>query len=131
MDCLEFVLELPWGGTFSAAHSRRCPYDTWSYVWVALLRTHAAKNNSDEALLLCCIKDASDNMQGAKHMELPGFLYDQDDDGFDKGNLKDGKNAPNGDALARLIDEKKSESKDLPTTKKAHRMRRAIDRRFD
>ena len=33
--------------------------------------------------------------------------------------------------LSRLIIDRASEWKDLPTTKKVHRERRAIDRRFD
>ena len=132
---LSFELKLPWGGTFTARC--RCPYDIWSYVWVALLRTHAAKKGlcgektADDTLLLRCIKDASDNMKGAELMELPGFLYDENEDDFDESNLKDGRNAPDGATLAKLIEDKGSEWKSLDTTKKRHKMRRAIDRRFD
>jgi len=78
----EFTLKLPWGG--STFHVRGCPAEAWSYVWVALLRTHCAKSNADEELLLQCIKDASDSMKDAEYMTLPGFLYDEDDEDFDE-----------------------------------------------
>jgi hypothetical protein len=127
----EFTLNMPWGGKsiFRCSH----PYDIWSYVWVALLRVHSAKDDSKSAennkdILLRCIKDASDNMKGAEYMKFSGnlFLYDDDDN-----NLQDGKNAPSSTALDRLIGDKASAWENLPTTKKEHRMRRTIDRRFD
>ncbi|KAL7539180.1 hypothetical protein ACHAXR_009069 [Thalassiosira sp. AJA248-18] len=126
----EFDLDLPWGGTFCAKSGYQV--DAWSYVWVALLRVHASMEETDDALLLQCIKDASDNMSGAKTMKFPGTLYDQSDEGYDCtfGN-KDGKGVPNVDKLAQLVKDRASEWKNLPTTKKVHRMRRGIDRRFD
>jgi hypothetical protein len=126
----EFTLNMPWGGKlkFKCSH----PYDIWSYIWVALLRVHSAKDDSEtsennEDILLRCIKDASDNMKGAEYMKFPGslFLYD------DKANLQDGKNVPSSTALDRLIGDKESAWKNLSTTKKEHRMRRTIDRRYD
>jgi hypothetical protein len=125
---IEFQLDLPWGDDGGACYTAQisCPYDAWSYVWVALLRTHTGLEGADEAALLRCIKDASDNMKGAELMELPGFLYDE----FDEGDLKDGKGVPEGDSFARLVENKAVEWKELPTTKKVHRRRRAIDRRF-
>ena len=126
----DFTLNMPWGRKlkFRCSH----PYDAWSYVWVALLRVHSAKDDSETAennedILLRCIKDASDNMKGAEYMKFPGclFLYD------DNANLQDSKNAPSSTALDRLIGDKASAWENLPTTKKEHRMRGAIDRRFD
>jgi hypothetical protein len=127
-----FDLELPWGETdFSAASGY--VRDAWSYVWVALLRVHSNKDDVDKSLLLQCIKDAHDNMSGAEMMKLPGFLYDQNDEEYDIGSFdqEDGKDAPSGAKLANYVNNRASEWKSLPTTKKVHRMRRAIDRRFD
>jgi hypothetical protein len=79
-------------------------------------------------------------MQGAKTMKFPDCLalYDQDDgeehwtDGHGEGEHNtDGHGVPDGTKLSRLIIDRASEWKDLPTTKKVHRERRAIDRRFD
>ena len=128
----EFDLALPWGDTLSVDSGDHI--DAWSYVWVALLRTHANIDNVDEALLLQCIKDANDNMSGAATMRFPDSLalYSQSDEGHDSvyGN-KDGKGAASGTKLDNYVKNRASEWKSLPTTKKVHRMRRAIDRRFD
>ena len=129
----QFELELPWGETATYNASSGYPIDVWSYVWVALLRVHSNLGNLDESLLLQCIKDAHDNMDGAEMIELPGYLYDQDDEKYDICTLdqRDGKNVPSGTKLAHYVNDRASEWKSLPTTKKVHRMRRAIDRRFD
>ena len=122
-----FDLELPWGKTNHKASSVS-PQDVWSYVWVALLRVHSNKSDVDESLLFQCIKDARDNMSGAD-MSLPGFLYEQNDNGdFEQ---RDGKDAPSGAKLAHYVKNRASEWKSLPTTKQVHHMRRVIDRRFD
>ncbi len=127
-----FVLQLPWGETEYSAESGY-QQDVWSYVWVALLRVHSNLDDVDEGLLLQCIKDAHDNMSGAEMIKLPGFLYDQNDEKYDIGTFdqRDGKDAPSGTKLAHYVNNRASEWKSLPTTKKVHRMRRAIDRRFD
>mmetsp|Transcript_22091 Transcript_22091/g.33270 ORF Transcript_22091/g.33270 Transcript_22091/m.33270 type:complete len:323 (-) Transcript_22091:96-1064(-) len=127
-----FELQLPWGETDYTATSGY-QQDVWSYVWVALLRVHSNLDNVDEGLLLQCIKDANDNMSGAKMIKLPGYLYDQSDEQYDIDTYeqRDGKNAPSGTKLAHYVNDRASEWKSLPTTKKVHRMRRAIDRRFD
>ena len=128
----EFDLELPWGKTDYTAKSGY-HQDAWSYVWVALLRVHSNLDNVDEGLLLQCIKDAHDNMDGAEMIKLPGYLYDQSDETHDTGTYdqRDGKGAPSGTKLSHIVKERASEWKSLPTTRKVHRMRRAIDRRFD
>lgn len=128
----EFDLELPWGETDFTAKSGY-QQDAWSYVWVALLRVHSNKDDVDQGLLLQCIKDAHDNMGGARMMKLPGFLYDQNDEKYDIDTFdqRDGEDAPSGTKLAKYVKDRASEWKSLPTTKKVHRMRRAIDRRFD
>jgi hypothetical protein len=134
----EIELSLPWGTELKIESGEQV--DAWSYVWIALLRVHANIDGTDEALLFRCIKDAHDNMQGAKTMKFPDCLalYDQDDgeehwtDGHDEGEHNtDGYGVPDGTKLSRLIIDRASEWKDLPTTKKVHRERRAIDRRFD
>jgi hypothetical protein len=127
-----FDLELPWGESDYKAESGYAQ-DAWSYVWVALLRVHSNKDDVDQGLLLQCIKDAHDNMTEAEMMKLPGFLYDQNDEEYESGTFeqKDGKGAPSGTKLANFVKNRASEWKSLPTTKKVHRMRRAIDRRFD
>ena len=56
----EFDLELPWGGTYQAKSGYQI--DAWAFVWIALLRVHSSVDGADEALLLRCIKDCSDNM---------------------------------------------------------------------
>jgi hypothetical protein len=128
----EFGLDLPWGDTFTDESGRHV--DAWSYVWIALLRVHANSSIVDSGLLLQCIKDASDNMQGAETLRIPEdmALYNQSDEEYDItfGN-KDGQNVPDGTNLAQIVRERASEWKSLPSTKKVHRMRRAIDRRFD
>jgi hypothetical protein len=124
--CTHFDLRLPWGKTkavFKATPERIV--DVWSYVWVALLRVHSNLDNVDESLLLQCIKDAYDNMNGAQMIKLLGYLYDEGKEG------RDGENVPCGTKLAHYVNNRASEWKNLPTTKKVHRMRRAIDRRFD
>ena len=102
LDDCKFKLELPWVGTFEAEAGYAV--DAWSYVWVALLRVHSNKEGTDEALLLQCIKEASENRKGAEIMEFPGTLYDQNDEGYDItfGN-KDGENVPDGTKLAQLV----------------------------
>ena len=103
----EFDLDLPWGGTFHAKSGSQ--EEAWSYVWVALLRVHASLEGTDEELLLRCIKDASDNMNGAD-MALPGVLYNNGDEDFDDYNPKDGKDAPCGKVSTKLFP-----SRDLET----------------
>ncbi len=135
----QFELTLPWGGGDEESSSRvykataSSPHDVWSYVWGALLRVHSNRDNVEEGLLLQCIKDAHDNMDKAEMIELPGFLYDQDDEKHDIGTTdqRDGKDVPSGTKLAHYVSNRASEWKSLPSTKKVHRMRRAIDRRFD
>ena len=127
-----FDLKLPWGETDFTVKSGYQD-DAWSYIWVALLRVHSNKDDVDQDLLFQCIKDAHDNMAGAKMIKLPGFLYDQHDEKYDIDTFdqRDGKDAPDGTKLADYVINRASEWKSLPTTKKVHRMRRAIDRRFD
>ena len=126
----EFELDLPWGGALDAQSGNQI--ELWSFVWVALLRVHASVEGVDEAALLRCMKDASDNLRGAEHnSSLPGVLYDPNDKDFDDCNPKDAKGVPNGNKLAQLVRDRAAEWKALPTTKKVHRMRRGIDRRFD
>mmetsp|Transcript_24785 Transcript_24785/g.35469 ORF Transcript_24785/g.35469 Transcript_24785/m.35469 type:complete len:322 (+) Transcript_24785:42-1007(+) len=128
-----FELQLPWGEEKVYKATAAYPYDVWSYVWVALLRVHSNLDNVDEGLLLQCIKDAHDNMNKAEMIKLPGFLYDQDDEKYDIGTTdqRDGKHVPSGTKLAHYVNNRASEWKSLPTTKKVHKRRRAIDRRFD
>jgi hypothetical protein len=119
----QFTLTLPWADgktlTMTGGGPAGDVESMWGYVWAALLRTHAAAaKGTDEALLLQCIKDASDN--GAA---LAGPL------GADENDEEDCEGAPTADALARIVAEKAWVP--LPTTKKVHRMRCAIDRRFD
>ena len=127
-----FQLDLPWGGVFTARGDM--VEDCWSYVWIALLRIHANSSNVNTELLLQCVKDASDNMVGASTLRIPEdmALYDENDEKFDItfGN-KDGKGVPDGTNLAQFVKERATEWKKCPSTKKVHRMRRAIDRRFD
>ena len=87
---------------------------------MALLRTHAnlgADKGVDPDLLLQCIKDASDNSNF-------GLTVLSIDDGDPE--LPD---TPTGDALRALL-ENKAAWGSKPDTRKKHRMRRAIDRRF-
>ena len=126
----EFELDLPWGGALDAKSGNQ--EELWSYVWVALLRVHSAVEGVDESVLFRCMKDAADNMRGAEYnSSLPGVLYDPNDKNFDDRNPKDAKGVPKGTKLAQLVKDRASEWKTLPTTKKVHRMRRAVDRRFD
>jgi hypothetical protein len=123
-----FTLNLPWGGTHHV--ESRCPYDAWAYVWIALLRVHATKEDSDEEALLQCLKDASDNIGKAEfNKSLTGHLYDTESE-YDEP-LVDAEGVPSGAALAKLVKEKATAWQDLETTKKEHTMRRGIDRRFD
>ena len=125
----EFELDLPWGEVLHARSGDQ--EDIWAYVWVALLRVHS-NEGADEELLLRCIKDAHDNMRGVD-MELPGVLYDKGGSYYDlsRDDVKDGKDVPDGKKLAQLVKDNASAWQGLATTKKVHRMRRAIDRRFD
>jgi len=91
-------------------------------VWVALLRVHSNLDDVDEGLLFQCIKDAHDNMSGAEMIKLPGFHYDQNDEKYDicTFDQRDGKDAPSGTKLAHYVNNRASEWKSLPTTKKVH-----------
>lgn len=125
----EFTLKLPWGKSETICMRSGNVYDAWGYVWIALLRVHATLDGTDTNTLLRCIKDAHDNLDGAETIKLPGTLYDNE--GKYEDEPKDGKNSPSGDKLEQVWEENKPEWTTLPTTKKTHRMRRAIDRRFD
>jgi hypothetical protein len=109
------------GGTNYSAESG-FQQDAWSYVWVALLRVHSNLDDVDEGLLFQCIKDAHDNMSGAEMIKLPGFHYDQNDEKYDicTFDQRDGKDAPSGTKLAQYVNNRASEWKSLPTTKKVH-----------
>ena len=100
-----FDLTLPWGGELTATSAH--VVDAWSYVWVALLRVHSSLEDVDHDLLLECIHDASDNMEGAEIMEFPGTLYKESASDYDTtfGNEED-KNAPGGEKLAQIVKEK-------------------------
>ena len=91
----------------------------WSYVWTALLRVHAARADVDTSVLLQCIKDATVN--GVNFSV--GGAGDHDLDDFAALKSIDCK------ALDTVIAERKWAA--LPNTRKHHRMRRAIDRRFN
>jgi hypothetical protein len=107
----EIELSLPWGTELKIESGEQV--DAWRYVWIALLRVHANIDGTDEVLLFRCIKDAYDNMQGAKTMKFPDCLalYVQDDgeehytDGHDEEEHNtDGHGVPDGTKLSRLID---------------------------
>ncbi|KAL7552132.1 hypothetical protein ACHAWF_015341 [Thalassiosira exigua] len=124
----EFDLELPWADTDKTIRIGSHPEDMWSYVWNALLRTHASMEGADEATLLRCIKDASDN--NGYEVEFDGPLYDPGEL-YAGDTPKDEPGVPDAKALSLLVKNKASEWQSLSTTKKVHRMRGAIDRRFD
>ena len=91
---------------------------------------------TDEALLFQCIEDAHDNMKGENTMQFPDCLalYDQsDEEQYKVGSFHntDGSCVPDGTKLAHLVIDRATEWKNLPTTKKVHRRRNAINRHFD
>ena len=111
-DDLSFDLDLPWSGSpkdISAFSYGSRAEDIFAYIWNALLRTHASLEGTDEKLFLQCIKDASDN--NGNKIEFDGPLCDPDEDEEDEPD-----DAPDGEALACIIEEKEKEWKALPKT---------------
>jgi hypothetical protein len=130
----EIELSLPWGTELKIQAGEQV--EAWSYVWIALLRVHANIDVTDEALLFQCIEDAHDNMKGENTMQFPDCLalYDQSDkEQYKVGSFHntDGSCVPDGTKLAHLVIDRATEWKNLPTTKKVHRRRNAINRHFD
>ena len=63
-DGLSFNVDVPWSETSMKITTMRYgsqPKDLFAYIWNALLRTHASLSDTDENLLLQCIKDAHAN----------------------------------------------------------------------
>jgi hypothetical protein len=118
--------KLPWGGHIDihADHTHGGPTGVWGFVWIALLRTHAAKKSTNKNELLQCLRDASVN-----EIKLGSYCQNDEDDereDNERENIPEG--APKGDALARHITERRWAA--LPDTRMDHPMRRGIDRRF-
>lgn len=91
-----------------------------AYAWPLLL-ARAAGGTADDALLLRMIKDAHDH--GAKRPQVAA--PDEHIPGAISEVVRRGRTR-----VAQLV-ARRGAWEALPTTKKVHRMRRAIDRRFD
>jgi len=103
---------------------------TWMYVWIALLRVHAAKEDVDQPLLLQCVQDAT----------VHGVLFDpSDEDGpvfetlleaiDEEGNVNE-KVLPNNGAALDVILANKQAWQSLPSTRVTHKMGKVRDSRF-
>jgi len=120
-----FSLNLPWGGMQEVITGERVE-NAWAWVWVALLRTHAALGRKeDEKALLLCIKDASDHIEGGT-ITLDGPLSEFIDSPEDAETPDDREGAPDGVALAKIIHGRSDEWKNLPSHKKYHRPRSSM-----
>lgn len=101
-----------------------CPDELLDLAWPALLARAAADDGVQDASLLQMIKDAIDH--GVKSPQHPAS-------GEGKLPLPEAARqrlVQGRKRLATLV-AREAEWKALPSTKKVHRMRRAIDRRFD
>ena len=127
-------------------------HEMWKYVWIALLRVHSTKNrigtdtsNSDNGeLLFRCIKDMMDNQSSSEddnkkyrraiflYKKSPLCLFDRkkymDEEEAEYTDMDD---APSRLDLDKLIHDEENEWKNLPTTKKNHKLKPIIDRRSD
>ena len=109
-DDLSFNIDVPWSETSMKITTMRYgsqPKDLFAYIWNALLRTHASLSDTDEKLLLQCIKDAYDN--NGDDTTFDGPLCDPWDHTDD--DPPDDPGAPDGTALARIMKENELEWK--------------------
>merc|ERR1712039_162862 len=95
--------------------------DVVKYVWPLLLATTAAFEEVPDANLFRMIKDAHDHGVPDVHMPHPDEVIPTNV----ASRLRIGRNR-----LSGLVS-RRDAWKSLPNTTKVHRMRRAIDRRFD
>ena len=113
-DSLSFHVRVPWSKTPMNISTMAYGYgrlpDLFAYMWNALLRTHASLDETNEGLLLQCIKDAHDN--GGEDVTFDGPLSDPWGDDPDQ----DEPGVPDGKALSSIIKEKEVEWKSLPKT---------------
>ena len=117
-------IELHLGGEGTATYSLTSPEGLYSLAWPCLLARAAAEAAMPDAALMRMLKDAVDHGVNAPHkaseeeVELgTGVIGVQ----LAAGRVR----------LAGIFDERKPEWSRLASTKKKHKMRRAIDRRFD
>ena len=97
----------------------------WMYVWVALLRVHAALENVDRSLLLQCVKDATTHDVIFENGNEDGPVFETLLTGREGGSP-----LPNdGKALDVILADEQS-WKTLPSTRKTHKMRKGRDARF-
>ena len=111
-DGLSFNIDVPWSETSMKITTMRYgsqPKDLFAYIWNALLRTHASLNDTNEGLLLQCIKDAHEN--NGDDTTFDGPLCDSWDHTDD--DPPDDPGAPDGTALARIMKEKEPEWKSI------------------
>jgi len=143
-----FELVLPWKNSNSGDATYTASSDSlseiWTYVWIALLRVHSTKDRSsntsssrscsNKELLFCCIKDMQDNTsQGDKRSSLSGSILFDNNKYCDEreAEFAEMEYAPSRIDLDKLIQGEEDEWKNLPTTKKVHKMKHVIDHRFD
>eukprot|EP00928_Gymnodinium_smaydae_P091648 TRINITY_DN75381_c0_g1_i1.p1 TRINITY_DN75381_c0_g1~~TRINITY_DN75381_c0_g1_i1.p1 ORF type:complete len:500 (-),score=115.51 TRINITY_DN75381_c0_g1_i1:369-1868(-) len=101
-----------------------CPEELVSFAWPALLARAAADDSVPDAAILRMIRDAVDHGVQNPHEPAPG------ESKFSLPSAARLRLQQGRQRVARLA-ARESEWKDLPSTRKFHRMRRCIDRRFD
>jgi hypothetical protein len=117
-------IECDLGGEGTATYSLTSPEGLLSLAWPCLLARAAADAAMPDAALMRMLKDAVDHGVGAPH--LPSEEEAELESGAVGARLAAGR-----ERLATLFKERKAEWSGLASTKKKHKMRRAIDRRFD
>ena len=118
------TIEVDLGGEAMATHSLCSPEGLCSFAWPCLLARAAAETAMPDAALMRMVKDAVDHGVAAPHKAS------EEEEELEAGAVGP-RLAAGRMRLARLFGERKAEWSALASTKKKHKMRRAIDRRFD
>ena len=121
-------IDLDLGGEELASFGLHSPEGLLGLAWPVLLARAASDATVPDGALLRMIKDAVDHGVGSPHLPSDEEKEQQSEHGEDivGGDVTTGRAR-----LATLFDSRKAEWSGLASTKKHHKMRGAIDRRFD
>ena len=119
-------IELDLGGEGTATYGLTSPEGLCSLAWPFLLARAAADAAMPDEALLRMIKDAVDHGIDAPHQ-----ASEEEKEADLHADVVGAQIAAGRTRLASLFRDRKAEWSILASTKKKHKMRRAIDRRFD
>lgn len=121
---VDTAIEVDLGGEEAGSHHLTSPEGLLSLAWPCLLARAAADAAMPDAALLRMIKDAVDHGVDAPHKASE----EEEELGEGVVGVRVAAGRPR---LSTLFDGRRAEWSGLASTKKKHKMRRAIDRRFD